>query len=58
MSVLLIALLIWLGSGVVALMALLTIGRRGLPARGSTVPKREREESLLNEAVETERKAA
>jgi hypothetical protein len=50
--------MIWLGSGVVALMALLTIGRRPVQAPGSTTPSRAREEFPPDDALENERKAA
>jgi hypothetical protein len=57
MSALLIVVLVWLGSGVAALIGLMAISRRGVPAP-STIPGPELEQAPAIEAVEAERKAA
>ena len=57
MSALLIVVLVWLGSGVAALIALLAISRRGMSAP-STISRPELEQAPAIDAVEAERKAA
>ena len=58
MITLLIILLVWLGSGVVALVALLTIGRRPVHAPRSVMPSPAPEEFPSGDAFENERQAA